>query len=61
MQVSVQDDGVGFNVRAASVGRHGLAGMRYRVEAHGGSMQINSSPGKGTMVSAFLPSASTST
>ena len=61
VQVSVQDDGVGFNVRAASGGRHGLAGMRYRVEAHGGSMQINSSPGKGTMVSAFLPSASTST
>jgi signal transduction histidine kinase len=60
VQVSVQDDGSGFDLRTASVGRHGLAGMRYRVEAHGGSMQITSSPGKGTMVSAVLPSASAS-
>ena len=55
VQVSVQDDGAGFDVFAASVGRHGLAGMRFRVEAHGGTMQITSSPGRGTAVSATLP------
>lgn len=58
VQVSVRDDGAGFDVRSTAVGRHGLAGMRYRVEAHGGSMQIVSSPGKGTTISAYLPSAS---
>lgn len=55
IQVSVQDDGVGFDIRAAAVGRHGLAGMRYRVETHGGAMQILSSPGQGTTVQASLP------
>lgn len=55
LQVSVRDDGDGFNVKAADVGRHGLAGMRFRVESHGGSMQIRSKPGQGTTVSARLP------
>lgn len=55
VHVSVQDDGVGFDVRAAKVGRHGQAGMRYRVEAHGGSMQITSRPGFGTTVTANVP------
>ncbi len=58
LHVSVQDDGVGFDVRAAAVGRHGLAGMRYRVESHGGSMQITSHPGVGTTVTASVPLAS---
>ncbi len=57
LQVSVQDDGDGFNVRRADVGRHGLAGMRFRVESHGGSMHIRSEPGKGVMVSASMPAA----
>jgi signal transduction histidine kinase len=29
--------------------------MRYRVEGHGGSMQITASPGEGTTISAWLP------
>jgi len=60
LQVSVQDDGDGFNVRSAAVGRHGLAGMRFRVEAHGGSMQIRSQPGAGTTVTASLPASAIS-
>ena len=55
LQVSVQDDGAGFNVQSAGVGHHGLAGMRFRVESHGGSMQIRSAPGEGTTVSASVP------
>lgn len=55
LQVSVQDDGEGFNVRRADVGRHGLAGMRFRVESHGGSMQVLSEPGKGTTITASVP------
>lgn len=60
LQVSVQDDGDGFNVRSTAVGRHGLAGMRFRVEAHGGSMQIESQPGNGTTVTASLPRSAVS-
>jgi signal transduction histidine kinase len=29
--------------------------MRYRVEAEGGSMQIRSAPGQGTVIEATLP------
>jgi signal transduction histidine kinase len=57
VHVSVQDDGIGFDVQAAKVGRHGLAGMRYRVEAHGGIMQMTSRPGLGTTVTASVPVA----
>ena len=34
---------------------HGLIGMRYRVEADGGSMRLESAPGKGTLIEAILP------
>ena len=54
--VVVQDDGVGFDQSAQSVGRHGLSGMRYRVESHGGQMTVTSTPGQGTRVQAELPS-----
>jgi signal transduction histidine kinase len=33
-----------------AVGQHGLAGMRLRMEAHGGSIQVQSSPGQGTKI-----------
>ena len=55
--VTVEDDGVGFDLAGARIGRHGLAGMRYRVEALGGRMQLASAPGQGTRVSAWLPLA----
>ena len=55
IQVQVQDDGVGFDASAKSVGRHGLSGMRYRVESHGGTMQVITAPGQGTTVQAQLP------
>ena len=55
IQVQVQDDGVGFDASAKRVGRHGLSGMRYRVESHGGTMQVITAPGQGTTVQAQLP------
>lgn len=53
--VSVEDDGQGFNVDDVGHGRHGLVGMRFRVESHGGRMQVSSMPGQGTRVAVFLP------
>jgi len=51
--VSVQDDGRGFDPRAVQSSSHGLQGMRHRVEASGGQLDINT--GNGTKISATLP------
>jgi signal transduction histidine kinase len=53
--VAVRDNGRGFDVLAQPGSAHGLLGMRYRVEAAGGVMRVESSPGQGTLVEAWLP------
>lgn len=53
--VEVQDNGKGFNPGSVSPTRHGLAGMRHRVEAAGGRLTVTSAEGKGTQISAVLP------
>jgi signal transduction histidine kinase len=55
--LAVQDDGAGFEPAAVAVGTHGLTGMRYRVEAMGGRLHIDSAPGRGTRLAARLPAA----
>jgi signal transduction histidine kinase len=57
VEVSVRDDGVGFDPALRPRSAHGLVGMRYRVEAAGGQMQVESAPGRGTQISASLPLA----
>ena len=63
--VDVQDDGRGLPPGAAvAVGaRHGfgLAGMRERAEALGGTFSVESVPGEGTTVSISLPAVRSST
>ena len=54
-QVTVRDDGLGFNIAAVPAGHHGLLGMRVRVESHAGTLTIDSAPGRGTVVRAALP------
>ena len=53
--VTVIDDGCGFNPAEVLKTSHGLTGMRYRVEAHGGRMRLKSSIGAGTQIEAWLP------
>ncbi len=54
----IEDDGVGFDpVLAIHSGRLGLLGMRERAEMVGGSLDIESSQGKGTTVVAEVPDA----
>jgi len=55
--VSVKDDGIGFDPSVPRLARHGLIGMRYRVEAEGGTMTLTSAPGAGTLIEAVLPPA----
>ncbi len=58
--LTVRDDGQGFDLAAAleraTTGRHlGLLGMRERIEALGGSFEIETRPGRGTGVHAVIP------
>jgi signal transduction histidine kinase len=57
VHISVRDNGVGFDVKSVQRGGHGLTGMRYRVEGHGGAMHISSAPGEGTTILAWLPTS----
>ncbi|MFG6467675.1 CHASE3 domain-containing protein [Roseateles sp. BYS87W] len=55
LQLQIRDDGQGFNPDAVGSGHHGLLGMRYRMESLGGTLQLLSTPGRGTLVLARLP------
>ncbi len=61
VRVAVRDNGVGFDATVERVARHGLIGMRFRVEAEGGSMRLVSAPGQGTLIEATLPAVAPST
>ena len=51
----VADNGVGFVMGAQPAGRHGLAGMQFRMESHGGTLSVVSAPQQGVKISAKLP------
>jgi signal transduction histidine kinase len=57
--MEVHDDGKSFHVDRALSVRHyrrlGLLSMRERVEMFGGTLAIESEPGKGTLVRAIIP------
>ncbi len=55
LTVRIEDNGAGFDVQASRVARHGLAGMRHRVESFGGQLELDSAPGRGTRITATLP------
>ena len=58
--LTVQDDGVGFEIPESWIemvrnGHYGLAGIAERVESFNGKMEATSNPGKGTSVRVSLP------
>ncbi len=57
IEVSVRDDGVGFDTAIEHGSAYGLVGMRFRVEAEGGTLTLRSEPGQGTTVRVRLPQA----
>jgi signal transduction histidine kinase len=62
VRLIVEDDGRGFDldetaVRVRNERRLGLAGIRERVALVGGSVSVESSPGKGTALFVRLPVA----
>jgi signal transduction histidine kinase len=54
VRLVVEDDGIGFGAPAGAFS-YGLAGMRERVEALGGALQLENGPGGGARVVAELP------
>ena len=59
VQITVHDDGVGFDVsktdfKPGRKGGFGLFNIRERLEYMGGSLQVESKPGKGTRASLVL-------
>jgi len=64
VDATVRTDGSGFEVGTQAGPRHGhfgLAGMRERVERLGGTFEIDSTPGDGTLVRAGVPPGQTAT
>ncbi len=54
--LSIEDDGCGFDPQAVIGSHHlGLRMMRARAERSGGSLTVESAPGEGTRVIAWLP------
>jgi signal transduction histidine kinase len=58
--LAVQDDGCGFNppeqpAELTRDGHFGLMGMRERAILYGGHLTIDSAPGRGTTITAWLP------
>jgi signal transduction histidine kinase len=56
VEVSVADDGIGFEAQAVAGNGFGLAGMRERVELAGGELIVLPGADAGTVVRAQLPS-----
>ena len=53
--LTVRDDGIGFDPQSGREGHFGIHIMRERAASVGGELWIDSSPGRGTVVSAILP------
>jgi signal transduction histidine kinase len=55
ISIEVNDNGKGFEPGNVAATSHGLDGMRHRVEAAGGRLNVVSAAGQGTRISAVLP------
>ena len=53
----MRDDGIGFDTTARTTSAYGRLGMRFRVEAEGGSLTVESAPGQGTLIRVTLPAS----
>jgi signal transduction histidine kinase len=55
VRLSVRDDGRGMPVAALAAGSSGIAGMRERAMLVGGTLKVESAPGRGTAVTLEIP------
>lgn len=55
VEIAVVDDGIGFDPTRTPQTSHGLVGMRHRVEACGGRLDVYSTPGQGARIVGSVP------
>lgn len=55
IELTIEDDGRGFEGTPATEGRFGLVGMRERMRLVDGSLRVRSEPGAGTRIEASAP------
>ena len=56
--LTVEDNGIGFDIGQVKNKGIGMKNIDYRVKALGGTMRVDSTPGKGSMVSIEIPMTS---
>jgi two-component system NarL family sensor kinase len=54
-QLSVEDDGAGFDAAQIQADRHGLIGIQERARLLGGTLKLHSRPGRGTEIRVTIP------
>lgn len=54
-EISVRDDGIGFDPSLKAKQAYGLVGMLYRVQSERGVLTIKSAPGQGALIRVSLP------
>ncbi|MBL8446024.1 MAG: CHASE3 domain-containing protein [Zoogloeaceae bacterium] len=57
VNLRIEDDGRGFDPAQVAADRHGLAGMKHRVQTYSGRFVVESAPGKGTILRVSIPLA----
>lgn len=57
IHLAVTDNGVGFDTASPKFHRHGLAGMKHRVQMFKGHLDVLSAPGQGTTIRVSMPLA----
>lgn len=55
VELTVRDNGQGFDTGSVPPGSFGIVGMAERVRLAGGTFEVDSSPGKGTTIAVRLP------
>ena len=55
LMLEIEDNGIGMDISQMGSETHGLTGMRHRVQAIGGQLEIVSKPGNGVFTRALLP------
>ena len=55
LRLTIADDGKGLPTQAAGEGQDGLANLRERIERLGGTLRVESQPGRGTKLDFTLP------
>ena len=55
IRIRVADNGVGFDGAVPSEGHYGLLGLRERARLTGGTLNVESAPGRGTVLTMTIP------